>query len=83
MEAVTKADTVVFDKTGTLTKGSFFVTEIHPVGMSEDELMEITAVAESFSDHPISLSLKRHVKLQLDTGRVSDTEELSGRGVKP
>ena len=82
MEAVTKADTVVFDKTGTLTKGSFFVTEIHPVGMSEDELMEITAVAESFSDHPISLSLKKACKSQLDTGRVSDTEELSGRGVK-
>ena len=82
MEAVTKADTVVFDKTGTLTKGSFFVTEIHPVGMYEDELMEITAVAESFSDHPISLSLKKACKAQLDTGRVSDTEELSGRGVK-
>ena len=82
MEAVTKADTVVFDKTGTLTKGSFFVTEIHPVGMSEEELMEITAVAESFSDHPISLSLKKACKAQLDTGRVSDTEELSGRGVK-
>lgn len=82
MEAVTKAVTVVFDKTGTLTKGSFFVTEIHPVGMSEDELMEITAVAESFSDHPISLSLKKACKAQLDTGRVSDTEELSGRGVK-
>lgn len=82
MEAVTKADTVVFDKTGTLTKGSFFVTEIHPVGMSEDELMEITAVAESFSDHPISLSLKKACKAQLDIGRVSDTEELSGRGVK-
>lgn len=82
MEAVTKADTVVFDKTGTLTKGSFFVTEIHPAGMSEDELMEITAVAESFSDHPISLSLKKACKAQLDTGRVSDTEELSGRGVK-
>ena len=82
MEAVTKADTVVFDKTGTLTKGSFFVTEIHPVGMSEDELMEVTAAAESFSDHPISLSLKKACKAQLDTGRVSDTEELSGRGVK-
>lgn len=82
MEAVTKADTVVFDKTGTLTKGSFFVTEIHPVGMSEEELMEITAVAESFSDHPISMSLKKACKAQLDTGRVSDTEELSGRGVK-
>ena len=82
MEAVTKADTVVFDKTGTLTKGSFFVTKIHPVGMSEDELMEVTAAAESFSDHPISLSLKKACKAQLDTGRVSDTEELSGRGVK-
>lgn len=82
MEAVTKADTVVFDKTGTLTKGSFFVTKIHPVGMSEDELMEVTAAAESFSDHPISLSLKKTCKAQLDTGRVSDTEELSGRGVK-
>lgn len=82
MEAVTKADTVVFDKTGTLTKGSFFVTKIHPVGMPEDELMEVTAAAESFSDHPISLSLKKACKAQLDTGRVSDTEELSGRGVK-
>lgn len=48
MEAVTKADTVVFDKTGTLTKGSFFVTKIHPVGMSEDELMEVTAAGGKF-----------------------------------
>ncbi len=82
LEAIAKADTVVFDKTGTLTKGSFFVTETHPVGVSEDELMEMTALAESFSDHPISLSIKKACKAPLDTGRVSDTEELSGRGVK-
>lgn len=82
IEAIAKAKTVVFDKTGTLTKGSFFVTEIHPTGMSGDELVEITALAESYSNHPISLSVRRACKGSLDTGRVTSAEEISGLGVK-
>ena len=82
LEAIANAKTVVFDKTGTLTKGSFFVTDVHPEGISRDELIEITALAESFSDHPISLSIRNECKADLNTGRVTDTEEISGYGVK-
>ena len=66
LEAIAKADTVVFDKTGTLTKGSFSISEIHPNGISKDELIETTALAEGFSDHPISLSIKKDVYKRQD-----------------
>lgn len=82
LEAIANAKTVVFDKTGTLTKGSFFVTDVHPEGMTRNELIEITALAESFSGHPISLSIRNECKADLNTGRVTDTEEISGYGVK-
>lgn len=82
LEAIANAKTVVFDKTGTLTKGSFFVTDVQPEGMTRDELIEITAIAESFSGHPISLSIRNECKANLNTGRVTDTEEISGYGVK-
>lgn len=82
LEAIANAKTVVFDKTGTLTKGSFFVTDVQPEGMTRDELIEITALAESFSGHPISLSIRNECKADLNTGRVTDTEEISGYGVK-
>lgn len=58
LEAVSELDTVVFDKTGTLTKGEFRVTEIHPVGISEDELLKIAAYAENYSTHPIAESIR-------------------------
>ena len=82
LEALAKAKTVVFDKTGTLTKGSFFLTEIHPNQISEEELIEITALAESFSNHPISVSLRKAYGKDIDSSRVSDIEEISGHGVR-
>lgn len=82
MEALAAADTVVFDKTGTLTQGVFKVTEIHPEGMSEKELLELAALAESWSDHPISRSLKEAWGGESDRSRVGEAEELSGRGVR-
>lgn len=82
MEALAAADTVVFDKTGTLTQGVFKVTEIRPEGMSEKELLELAALAESWSDHPISRSLKEAWGGEADRSRVGEAEELSGRGVR-
>lgn len=58
LEAVSELDTVVFDKTGTLTKGEFKVTELHPTGISEDELLELAAYAENYSTHPIAESIR-------------------------
>ena len=81
LEALAETEIVVFDKTGTLTKGVFNVQEIHPEGVSKEELLEITAHAESYSNHPISLSLKRAYSKEIDNGRISDVEEISGHGV--
>lgn len=82
LEVLSKAEMVVFDKTGTLTKGVFNVTAIHPDSFTEGELLELAALAESYSDHPISRSLKEAYGKELDTARVTSTEELSGRGVR-
>lgn len=81
LEALAETEIVVFDKTGTLTKGVFNVQEIHPEGVSKEELLELTAHAESYSNHPISLSLKRAYNKEIDNGRISDVEEISGHGV--
>ena len=81
LEALAEAKTVVFDKTGTLTKGSFFVTGVRPIGMTADELTEVTALAESFTNHPIALSIINECKSKPDSSRVTDTEELPGFGV--
>ena len=85
LEALSKADTVVFDKTGTLTKGVFSVVAVHPEGITEEELLELAAIAESFSDHPISKSLadeyKRRTRKRVDKGRVESFEEFAGEGV--
>lgn len=81
LEALAETEIVVFDKTGTLTKGVFNVQEIHPEGVSKEELLELTAHAESYSNHPISLSLKRAYIKEIDNGRISDVEEISGHGV--
>lgn len=81
LEALAETEIVVFDKTGTLTKGVFNVQEIHPEGVSKEELLELTAYAESYSNHPISLSLKRAYSKEIDNGRISDVEEISGHGV--
>lgn len=82
LEVLADTELVVFDKTGTLTKGVFQVTAIHPEGVSQQELLELAALAESYSDHPISRSLKEAWGKALDTVRVGQVEELSGRGVR-
>ncbi|WP_297243483.1 heavy metal translocating P-type ATPase [uncultured Flavonifractor sp.] len=82
LEVLAKAEIVVFDKTGTLTQGVFNVTAIHPDDCSEGQLLELAALAESWSDHPISRSLKEAYGKELDPARVSEAEELSGRGVR-
>ncbi|MBP5654174.1 MAG: cadmium-translocating P-type ATPase [Clostridiales bacterium] len=81
LEAVSKADTVVFDKTGTLTKGSFAVDDIHPNEISQSELLDIAALAESFSSHPIAVSVIQAHHDHLDKSRVGDVKEIAGKGV--
>lgn len=81
LEALARAETVVFDKTGTLTKGVFKVVDVHPVDCSEAELLELGALAESFSNHPIALSLKVAYGKDTDNARVKSYEELSGLGI--
>ncbi len=82
LEVLARAEIVVFDKTGTLTKGVFNVTAIHPDDIPEARLLELAALAECYSDHPISRSLKEAYGKDIDASRVSGVEELSGRGVK-
>ena len=82
LEALSKTSTAVFDKTGTLTQGVFKVTAVHPAdGVTEADLLETAALAESFSSHPISKSL-REAAPGLDARRAADAQELAGHGVK-
>lgn len=81
LEILAQTEIVVFDKTGTLTKGVFNVQEIHPEGISKEDLLELTAYAESYSNHPISISLKRAYVKDIDNGRISNMEEIPGYGV--
>ena len=82
LEALSYTKYVVCDKTGTLTKGVFQVTEIHPVsGMTEGDLLEKAAFVESYSNHPISKSLKEAYGREIDNNRVTDAREISGHGV--
>lgn len=82
LEILADAEIVVFDKTGTLTQGVFNVTAIHPDQVSEERLLELAALAESYSDHPISRSLRDAYGMDIDRSRVADAEESSGRGVR-
>ena len=82
LEQLSKLETVVFDKTGTLTKGTFEVQKIEEVGISKEELLKITAYAESFSNHPISLSVKTAYGKDIDEKQIEKTQELSGLGVE-
>ena len=82
LEALANTETVVFDKTGTLTQGVFNVTAIHPDQCSERRLLELAALAESYSDHPISRSIREAWGAELDRSRVSNVEERSGKGVQ-
>ena len=82
LEALSKTATAVFDKTGTLTQGVFKVTAVHPAdGVTETDLLETAALAESFSSHPISKSL-REAAPDLDARRAADAQEVAGHGVK-
>ena len=81
LEALSKAEIVVFDKTGTLTQGVFKVQKIHPVDISKDELIELTAYAESYSNHPISVSIREAYGKEMDHNRIEKIQELPGLGV--
>lgn len=83
LEALAGMNIAVFDKTGTLTKGTFTVTEIMTMdGVSEAQLLEYATLAEWYSDHPISLSLKNAYGQEIEESRIANTEEISGKGVK-
>lgn len=82
LEALADVDTVVFDKTGTLTNGTFSVVAVHPEGgYTEQSLLEVAALAESFSDHPIAQSVRAAFQGQLDPKRVCDSTNEAGHGV--
>ena len=82
LEELAHTGIVVFDKTGTLTQGTFKVVGIHPEnGVTESELVESAALAESWSKHPISLSIKNAYGKEIDSNRVTDVEELGGHGI--
>ena len=81
LETLSQARYVVFDKTGTLTRGVFEVNAVHHNKMSQEQLLEYAALAESASSHPISKSLQRAYGQEIDRSRVTDIQEISGNGV--
>lgn len=82
IETLSKAKTIVLDKTGTLTKGTFEVTQIKPIDIKEEELLEITAMAEAYSTHPIANSVRMAYDKKIDNARVTDVKESSGYGIE-
>ena len=82
LEALANTEIVVFDKTGTLTEGDAKVQKIEAEGISKEELLEITALAENFSNHPIAISIKSEYNKPIDEKRIVKTQELTGRGIK-
>lgn len=81
LEALSHIETIVFDKTGTLTKGTFEVQKIEAVHFSKEELLKFAAYAENYSNHPISLSLKKAYGQEINSNLIAKTEELSGLGI--
>ncbi len=81
LELLSKTDIFVFDKTGTLTEGVFEVQKINPVDISEEELLKIVAYAESYSNHPISASIKKAYQKEINQEIIGKTEEISGKGI--
>ena len=81
LEALASTEIAVFDKTGTLTKGVFEVQKIETNNISKDELLEIAAYAENYSNHPIAKSIKNAYKKEIDTNRIKDIKEISGHGI--
>lgn len=82
LEALAKMDTIVFDKTGTLTKGEFKVNGIYPVSMTDNELIEMAALAECYSEHPIGAALRQAYGKPVQTERVTDVKEIAGQGIE-
>lgn len=82
LEALSNTEIIVCDKTGTLTEGVFKVQKIEAKNISEEELLRMATLAESFSNHPISLSLKEAFGLEIDTKKVTKTKEISGQGIE-
>jgi len=81
LEAVAEMETIVFDKTGTLTKGEFKVQELRPAGITEQELLELSALAEGYSTHPIACSIREAYGKEIDISRVGQAEEIAGCGI--
>lgn len=81
LEMLARIRMVALDKTGTLTRGDFSVTAVHPEMLSEQELIELAALAESYSDHPVSASLRNACAKPLDKARVSNVENIAGEGI--
>lgn len=82
LEALARTEMVVFDKTGTLTKGSFAVSEIYSDKLTDQELLELAAYAEDYSNHPIAQSIKKAFGRTIDSSRIKEIEEIAGYGVK-
>ncbi|MBP5416833.1 MAG: cadmium-translocating P-type ATPase [Clostridiales bacterium] len=82
LEALSKIDTIVLDKTGTLTEGAFAVEDIHPNQIDADELIDIAALAESRSHHPVAESIVKAHGTHIDASRLGDVEEIAGRGIR-
>ena len=82
LEALKDVNIVVFDKTGTLTKGTFKVSEINAHNVSKERLIEIAAIGESFSTHPIAQSIVKEYNKEIDKSRIKNYTELSGHGIK-
>ena len=81
LETLSQTKYVVFDKTGTMTQGVFEVSGIYPAALSEEEVVEYAACAESYSSHPISKSLQKAYGKEIDKNRVTEVKEISGKGV--
>lgn len=82
LEALSNIEIIVCDKTGTLTEGKFKVQNINPTGVTEEELLKLASYAENYSTHPIALSIKEAYGKKIDTKKISDVKEISGKGVK-
>lgn len=82
LESLAHTEVVVFDKTGTLTKGSFAVSQIKAIDMKEEQLLELAAYAEDYSNHPISQSIQKAYGKKIDDSRISDVQEIAGHGVR-
>ena len=81
LEALANTEIVVFDKTGTLTEGVFEVQKIVPKDISKEELLELTAYAEDSSNHPISMSIKREYRKEVDSSKITNVKEIAGQGI--